>query len=118
MPTDKQHPTPDWKCAGCGAVASERVRNCECVTDVLYRRVGGEMEHEIKIKKEKEEEMTKLHFSGEESERMAKMIHYPECWDTACYPTLAEAIYNIVVCAGCSEHKFPQVQNFGPARIG
>lgn len=58
------------------------------------------------------------HFSGEESERMAKMIHYPECWDTACYPTLAEAIYNIVVCAGCSEHKYPQVQNFGPARIG
>jgi hypothetical protein len=58
------------------------------------------------------------HFSGEETEKMAKRIHYPECWDMAAYPTLADAIYEIVLNVGCSEHRMPEVKNFGPARIG
>ena len=31
-------------------------------------------------------------------ERMAKHIHYPECWDTMAYPTLADAVCEITRC--------------------
>lgn len=31
-------------------------------------------------------------------ERIAKNIHYPECWDTAAYPTLADAVCEITYC--------------------
>lgn len=33
---------------------------------------------------------------------IAKHIHYPECWDTMAYPTLKDAIVEIVYSAGCS----------------
>lgn len=42
-------------------------------------------------------------FNPGELKEMAEAIHYPEHWDTACYPTLADAIYEIVTNAGCSE---------------
>ena len=38
---------------------------------------------------------------AEELERLGKLIHYPECWDTACYETLESALAEI----GCSEHR-------------
>ena len=42
-------------------------------------------------------------FSSDRKQLLASAIHYPEHWDTATYPTLAEAIYEIVTNAGCSE---------------
>lgn len=30
--------------------------------------------------------------------RIAKNIHYPECWDTGAYPTLADAVCEITGC--------------------
>ena len=33
-----------------------------------------------------------------ERERIAKQIHYPECWDTAAYPSLADAVCEIAAC--------------------
>ena len=30
--------------------------------------------------------------------RIAKHIHYPECWDTMAYPTLADAVQEITCC--------------------
>jgi len=38
---------------------------------------------------------------GAELDRIAKEMHYPECWDTASYPTIYDAIYEM---AACSEH--------------
>lgn len=31
-------------------------------------------------------------------EQMARNIHYPECWDTMAYPTLADAVCEITHC--------------------
>lgn len=31
--------------------------------------------------------------------KLGKLIHYPNCWDTACYPNLENALIEI----GCSE---------------
>jgi len=35
---------------------------------------------------------------NEELEQIAKHIHYPECWDTMAYPTLADAVREITCC--------------------
>jgi hypothetical protein len=32
----------------------------------------------------------------------ADIIHYPECWDTAAYPTLESAVTEVLSMAGCS----------------
>lgn len=32
----------------------------------------------------------------------AQMIHYPECWDTAAYPELRNAIHEVLAWSGCS----------------
>lgn len=62
--------------------------------------------------------MTEIIISAEDADEIARKIHYPRCWDIACYPTLADAVFEIAANAGCSEHPLPKVQNFGPARIG
>jgi len=36
-----------------------------------------------------------------ERQELAGAIHYPDCWDTAAYPTLVSALQEI----GCSEHQ-------------
>lgn len=66
----------------------------------------------------KETKTTEIIISAEYADEIARKIHYPQCWDTACYPTLADAVIEIATGAGCSEHPLPKVQNFGPARIG
>lgn len=30
--------------------------------------------------------------------RISFLIHYPECWDTVAYPTLEDAIWEILSC--------------------
>ncbi len=35
-------------------------------------------------------------------EEVASIIHYPDCWDTATYPTLRDALEEI----GCSPCKY------------
>ena len=35
-------------------------------------------------------------------ENWAQMIHYPECWDTAAYPELRDAIHEALAWSGCS----------------
>jgi hypothetical protein len=37
-------------------------------------------------------------------ERIARVLHYPACWDTAAYPTLESAAWEAIACAklGCS----------------
>jgi hypothetical protein len=43
------------------------------------------------------------------AEKCAEAIHYPRCWDTAAYPTLADAIWEALTWAGCSEcQKHPE----------
>jgi hypothetical protein len=32
----------------------------------------------------------------------AQMLHYPECWDTAAYPELRDAIHEALAWSGCS----------------
>jgi hypothetical protein len=36
-------------------------------------------------------------------DQLAALIHYPECWDTAAYPNLADALREIVTMLKCSE---------------
>jgi hypothetical protein len=38
-----------------------------------------------------------------EDEELAKRLHYPECWDTAAYPTLHDALLEVTGNCGCSE---------------
>lgn len=65
-----------------------------------------------------ESNTTEIIITGEEAARIARKIHYPECWDTACYATLSDAVHEIASSAGCSEHPLPKVHNFGRARRG
>jgi len=37
------------------------------------------------------------------ADEAAKLLHYPDCWDTAAYPTLVDAIMESLACSGCSE---------------
>lgn len=43
----------------------------------------------------------------------ATMLHYPDCWDTAAYPTLRDAIHEALAWSGCSVCK-PQAQPVEP----
>jgi len=40
----------------------------------------------------------------------ASMIHYPDCWDTAAYPELRDAIHEVLAWGGCSVCKAQPVQ--------
>jgi hypothetical protein len=40
-----------------------------------------------------------------QNDRIAELLHYPQCWDTAAYPTLADAMIEVAGAAGCSECK-------------
>lgn len=44
-----QSDTPPWLCAGCGVETAHRIRNCDCPTGCLYRRVDGKRESSTKI---------------------------------------------------------------------
>lgn len=34
---------------------------------------------------------------------IAKAIHYPECWDVACYPDLESALSELIIWSRCNE---------------
>lgn len=38
-----------------------------------------------------------------ELNRIASNIHYPECWDTMAYPTLADAVCGSTRCEQCGD---------------
>ena len=40
----------------------------------------------------------------------AKFLHYPECWNTAAYPTLHDAIHEALAWSGCSVCTPPAAQ--------
>lgn len=35
-------------------------------------------------------------------QNLAELLHYPECWDTAAYPTLEDAAFEILLDFECS----------------
>lgn len=38
---------------------------------------------------------------NEKLDKIAKIIHYPECWDTIAYPDITDAINEIFECSEC-----------------
>ena len=48
----------------------------------------------------------------------AQMIHYPECWDTAAYPELRDAIHEALAWSGCSVCKPSTAPDLSAAYIG
>lgn len=36
-------------------------------------------------------------------DKIAKELHYPDCWDTMAYPTIYDALYEMASCSECSE---------------
>lgn len=42
---------------------------------------------------------------GDGQDELAKRLHYPECWDTACYETLHDALMEVTGSCGCSTCK-------------
>lgn len=38
--------------------------------------------------------------SYEIDNKIAEAIHYPDCWDTMAYPTLASALWNLMAVEG------------------
>jgi len=59
------------------------------------------------IWEEAERLQKELAASEAQIDRIAKHIHYPECWDTAAYPTLEDAVCEITRCDPnqCRHHK-------------
>jgi hypothetical protein len=49
-----------------------------------------------------EEYCDMLEQPAQEPVAWAKFLHYPECWDTAAYPTLHDAVHEALAWAGCS----------------
>lgn len=41
------------------------------------------------------------------ADRIASAIHYPECWDTAAYPTIESALSEVFAHYRCTEHAAP-----------
>lgn len=37
---------------------------------------------------------------------VAEAIHYPDCWDTAAYPTVVDAIGEIFTCSECNPNNY------------
>jgi len=87
-------------------------KHCNCPKDIPYKECVPEVTEKRALIQQG------LFFREGAATRLAKYIHYPECWDTAAYPTLADAIFQIVTNAGCSEHPLRKFQPVGPARIG
>ena len=44
------------------------------------------------------------------ADEWAKLLHYPDCWDTAAYPTLHDAVHEALAWSGCSVCKPAQQQ--------
>jgi hypothetical protein len=44
----------------------------------------------------------------------AALIHYPECWDVAAYPTLDSAVREVLAWAGCNVCKNPDSYGVTP----
>ena len=44
-----------------------------------------------------------LQIMADDANHIAAEIHYPECWDTMAYPTLRDALIEIISCTGCNE---------------
>ena len=40
----------------------------------------------------------------DEAMGIAAKIHYPECWDTINYPTLKDAVLEVIYSTGCNPH--------------
>jgi hypothetical protein len=45
-----------------------------------------------------------------ESAEWAKFLHYPDCWDTAAYPTLSHAVHETLACFDCGTCTPPAAQ--------
>jgi len=43
--------------------------------------------------------------SARQTATAAKAIHYPECWDTAAYPTLKSALEEVYASFKCSDER-------------
>lgn len=43
--------------------------------------------------------------NSETIERIAVLIHYPGCWDTAAYPTLEDAMLEVAAWSKCECQK-------------
>lgn len=37
------------------------------------------------------------------AERVREILHYPDCWDTAAYPTVYDALQEVFRCSTCTE---------------
>lgn len=46
--------------------------------------------------------------TGPVADEWAKLLHYPDCWDTAAYPTLHDAVHEALAWSGCSVCKLAQ----------
>jgi hypothetical protein len=45
-----------------------------------------------------------LDWKKDSEEEIGKLIHYPDCWDTMAYPSLASALWEMCI---IREHKCP-----------
>lgn len=50
--------------------------------------------------------MIKVTGTPEELQEITTALHYPEHWDTAVYPTLDDAVWEILMTYDCSECQF------------
>ena len=85
-PTD----TPNDACPHCGATD-----DCMCFSEELKQALAAS-NAEVKRLKKKFKRAEKAETEVERLRAIiAQLIHYPECWDTACYETMDDAIHEI-----------------------
>ena len=75
----------------------------------------------IKIVKKPKEQQSNKQMEGRmemnPNEQIAKAIHYPRCWDTMAYPTLASALWEMIDIEGCLLYTSPSPRDRQRSRM-
>lgn len=69
--------------------------------EALIDYLGLELTNSHRIQKTHDHD----HDFGKHNEEYARLIHYPEQWDTAAYPTLDSALREALASAGCPSYR-------------
>jgi len=72
--------------------------------DATRQGASSEEASEYAKKRTSDRKLYKNEKNDEQLEKIASLIHYPECWDTVTYPTLFDAINEIgIQCSACND---------------
>lgn len=80
----------------------EMLEDARLQLDMLREAIGVSVEPHQSLFERMMERARRMEESDQE---LAERIHYPQCWDTAAYSTLHDALLEVTASCGCSECK-------------